>query len=87
MTSYINVKNKQGLSKLATLIKQAGFNDVKVTIKAKSITLTSGSDIDLSTGLADLKAGRFVSFKSVGDAADFLSNRTKKVKRKVTGRK
>jgi uncharacterized protein (DUF2141 family) len=87
MTSYINVKNKQGLYKLATLIKQAGFDDVKVTIKPKSITLTQGNDKDLSAGLADLKAGRYASFKNVGDAADFLSNRTQKVKRKVTSRK
>jgi len=87
MTSYINVKNKQGLSKLATLIKQAGFNAVKVTIKSKSIILTPGSNVKLSAGLSDLKSGRYTSFKNVADAADFLSSRAKKVRRKITSRK
>ena len=57
------MKNKQGLTKLATLIKEAGFNDVKVTVGVSSITLTSSRETSLKAGLADLKAGRYTSFK------------------------
>lgn len=78
MTSYLNVKNKQGLTKLATLIKEAGFNDVKVTVKPSSITLTSSTGPSLRAGLADLKAGRYKSFKSVEDGLRFLEARSKK---------
>ncbi len=88
MTSYINVKNKQGMTKLASLIKQAGFNDVKVTVQPnKSITLTPGKDIDLRAGLSDLKAGRYTSFKSMEEAVGYLDKRSKKVKKSVTRRK
>lgn len=88
MTSYINVKNKQGLTKLATLIKQAGFNDVKVTVNHKSITLTStpSNEVNLSAGLADIKAGRYQSFKTPDAAVAFLSSRGKKVKRAIAKR-
>lgn len=78
MTSYLNVKNKQGLTKLATLINEAGFNDVKVTVGASSITLTSNRKPSLKAGLADLKAGRYTSFKSVADGIRFLKARSKK---------
>jgi hypothetical protein len=87
MTSHINVKNKQGLTKLATLIKQAGFNDVQVTVKAKSITLVPTSpEADLSAGLADLKAGRYASFKSPSATIAFLSARGKEARKPVTKR-
>jgi len=55
MTSYLNVKNKQGLTKLATLIKEAGSNDVKVTVGG--VTHTPSKETTLKAGLADLKAG------------------------------
>lgn len=88
MTSRINVTNKQGLTKLASIIKQAGFGEVKVTVKPnKSIVLTPNTQIDLSTGLSDLKAGRFVSFKNVDKAVQFLDKRTKKPKKPVTSKK
>ena len=87
MTSYINVKNKHGLTKLASLIKEAGFNDVKVTIKRKSITLTASEKTQLQAGLDDLEAGRFVSFESVDKAAEFLDARIGKPKKSVTRRK
>lgn len=87
MTSYINVKNKQGLSKLATIIKRAGFDDVKVTVKSQSITLTPNLEVDLRKGLADIKAGRYRSFKSVDDAVTFLESRAKKAKRSVKPRR
>ena len=84
MTSYINVKNKQGMTKLASLIKQAGFHDVKVTVNPnKSITLTPGKEVDLNAGLADLKAGRYVSFKSVDDTIAFLDKQSGKQKKSV----
>lgn len=86
MTSYINVKNKQGLTKLASLIKEAGFNDVKVTVKSKSITLTPTEEINIQAGLTDLKAGRYVSFRTVKDAIAFLDARVKKPN-KLTDRK
>jgi hypothetical protein len=78
VTSYINVKNKQGLTKLATLIKQAGFNDVKVTVGSKSITLTPNSEINLKAGLSDLKSGHYKTFKSVSEGIKFLAARSKK---------
>ncbi len=78
MTSCLNVKNRQGLTKLATFIKEAGFNDVKVTLGASSITLTSSSKPSLKAGLSDLKAGRYTSFKSVADGIRFLKARSKK---------
>lgn len=88
MTSRLNVKNKAGLSKLASLIKQAGFDDVQVTVEPnKSITLTPSKEVDLSAGLADLKARRYVVFKEVDEAVDFLENRTKKSKKPVTRKK
>jgi hypothetical protein len=88
MTSYINIKNKQGLTKLASLIKQAGLDDVKVTVKPnKSIVLTPGKEIDLSAGIADLKARRYIAFKEVDDAIDFLAKRTKKSKKSVIRKK
>lgn len=84
MTSYLNVKNKQGLTKLATLIKQAGFNDVKVTVGSKSITLTPNSEVNLKDGLSDLKSGRYKAFKSVSDGVKFLAARSKKVGKSVS---
>lgn len=87
MTSYINVKNKAGLTKLATIIKQAGFNAVKVTVKSKSITLSPSTEVDLRAGVSDLKAGRYISFKTVNDAADFLEKRIKKPKKVTTSKK
>ncbi len=84
MTSYLNVKNKQGLSKLATLIKEAGFNDVKVTVGDKYITLTPSKETTLKAGLADLKAGRYKSFKSVGEGIKFLEARSKKAGESVS---
>ena len=86
MTSYLNVKNKQGLSKLATLLKQAGFNDVKVTVKSKSVTLTPNNGVDLSAGLADIKKGNYKAFKSFDEGLKFLESRAKKGKKSV-GRK
>lgn len=88
MASYINVKNKQGLTKLATLIREAGFDDVKVTVKDRSITLTSDNAVNLKAGLADLKAGRYVSFKDPKSAANYLSQRRlKSSRRSVTKRR
>ena len=87
MTSRINVKNKVGLTKLATIIKQAGFDDVKVTIKPRSITLTPSTAVDLTAGLSDLKAGRYVSFKNTGSAIKFLSARSKKTAKRSVNRK
>ena len=84
MTSYINVKNKQGLTKLATLIKEAGFNDVKVTVGSKSITLTPNSPLSFEAGLSDLKAGRYESFKTVGAGIKFLAARGKKTRKSVS---
>ena len=84
MTSYINVKNRQGLTKLASLIKEAGFHDVKVTIKPKSITLTSTEEPSIQKGLDDLKARRFISFKNADEAAAFLDARIKLPKKSVT---
>lgn len=78
MTAHINDKNKQGITNLASLIKQAGFAGVKVTVKRnKSIILTPRKEVYLSAGLADLKAERYVSFKSLSDAAAFLDKRSK----------
>ncbi len=87
MTSYINIKNKQGLTKLASLIKEAGFNDVKVTVKSKSITLTLIKKIDIQAGLADLKAGRYVSFENVNEAITFLDTRLRNPKKLITRKK
>lgn len=87
MTSYINVKNKQGLTKLASLIKEAGFNDVKVIVKSSSITLTPADEADIQAGLDDLKAGRYVSFENVDEAAAFLDARIKKAKKSVIRKK
>jgi hypothetical protein len=84
MTSYLNVKNKHGLTKLATLIKEAGFNDVKVTVKSKSITLTPSHGVDLSAGLADLKKGNYKAFKSFDEGIKFLESRSKKTRKSVT---
>jgi hypothetical protein len=78
MTSYFNIKNKHGLTKLATLIKEAGFDDVRVTVGSKVITLTPNNETGLRAGLSDLKAGRYKSFKSVGDGINFLKSRSKK---------
>lgn len=87
MTSYINIKDKQGMNKLASLIKKAGFDGVKVTVKAKSITLTPDSAIDLSAGLSDLKNGNYRSFKSVDEGIKFLEVRSKKNIRPVSRKK
>jgi hypothetical protein len=87
MTSYINVKNKQGLTKLASLIKEAGFHDVKVTIKSKSITLTPTEEPSIQKGLDDLKAGRFISFRNVDEAAAFLEARIENPKKIITRKK
>lgn len=84
MTSYVNVKNKQGINKLATLIKEAGFRDVKVTVGSKSITLTPTAGVDLRAGLSDLKKGSYKSFKSVGDGIKFLAARSKKAGKSVS---
>lgn len=87
MTSYINIKNRQGLTKLASLIKEAGFNDVKVTVKSKSITLTPSENTGIQAGLDDLKAGRFASFKDFHEAVAFLDARIGKPKKSVTRKK
>lgn len=87
MTSYLNVENKQGLSKLASLIKEAGFHDVKVTVNPKSITLTPTENPSIQAGLDDLKAGRYRSFKTVNEAAAFLDARLKKPEKSVTRKK
>ncbi|HMO81171.1 MAG TPA: hypothetical protein PKA76_15350 [Pirellulaceae bacterium] len=84
MTSYLNVKNKQVLTKLATIIKQAGFNDVKVIVGSKSITLSPGSDLNIKAGLSDLKNGHYKTFKSVGDGIKFLAARSKKAGKSVS---
>ena len=87
MTSYINVKNKQGITKLTSLIKEAGFNDVKVTVGANTITLTPSPSVDLSAGLADLTSHNYKSFKSVGEGIKFLADRTKKAGKSVSHKK
>ena len=87
MTSYLNVKHKQGLTKLASLIKEAGFDDVKVTVKSKSITLTSTEKMQFQAGLDDLKAGRFVSFSNVNNAAEFLEARIRNPKKIIARKK
>ncbi len=87
MTSYLNVKNKQGLTKLASLIKAAGFNDVKVTVKSKSITLTASEKTQFQAGLDDLEAGRFVSFSNVNEAAAFLEARIGNPKKRIARKK
>lgn len=84
MTFYINVKNKQGLTKLASLIKQAGFNDVKVTVKSKSITLTPNTGVDFSAGFADIKKGNYKADKSFDEVLKFLESRTKKSRKSVS---
>jgi hypothetical protein len=81
MTSHLNVKNKRGLTELATIIRRAGFGDVEVTVQSKSITLTPALEVDLGKGLSDIKHGRYRSFESMSDAIKFLHSRTKKAKR------
>ncbi|MEO8649804.1 MAG: hypothetical protein ABI539_11620 [Acidobacteriota bacterium] len=78
------MKNKQGVNKLASLIKKAGFDDVKVTVGSKSITLTPTHVVDLRAGLSDLKKGNYKSFKSAADAVKFLSARSKKTGKSVS---
>ncbi len=74
MTSYVNGKNKKGLTKLATLITEAGFKDVKITVGVSSITVTPNNESSLKVGLFDLKAGRYKFFKSVGDGRQRLES-------------
>lgn len=68
---------------LATIIKRAGFDDVKVTVKRESITLTPTPEVDLSAGLSDIKHGSYRSFESMDAAVSFLISRANKAKRSV----
>jgi len=87
MTSHLNLQNKQGMSKLASLIKQAGFDAVKVTVKNESITLTPNSQLDLAAGLSDIEKGKFHSFEKMDDAISFLEDPANRKGKKVILRK